>query len=147
MFVNKIPFLITVSRGLHFGTIELLPNHQILTVGAALSQVIDTYHRHGFWVTTALADPEFEALQLILPAVAFNYCAQNEHVPEIERYIRTVKDRTRSGYNSLPFEQIPRIMLIHLVRHQCGLLAECLPTCRWCLQLSVAPLPLDWQAS
>jgi hypothetical protein len=26
MFVNKLPFLITVSRGLHFGTVESLPN-------------------------------------------------------------------------------------------------------------------------
>ena len=70
MFVNKIPFLITVSRGLHFGTVKSLPNHQIPTVGAALSRVIDTYRRHGFRVTTALADLEFNTLQLILPAVA-----------------------------------------------------------------------------
>ena len=48
MFVNKIPFLITVLRGLHFSTVESLPNHQILTVGAALSQVINAYHQHGF---------------------------------------------------------------------------------------------------
>ena len=115
MFVNKIPFLITVSHGLHFGTVESLPNCQIPTVGVALSRVITTYCRRGFRVTTAHADPEFEALQLILPAIAFNYCAQNEHVLEIEWYIRTVKDRTRSGYNSLPFVQIPRIMLICLV--------------------------------
>ena len=35
MFVNKLPFLITVSRGLCFGTVEFLNNHQIATVTLA----------------------------------------------------------------------------------------------------------------
>jgi uncharacterized membrane protein YgcG len=115
MFVNKIPFLITTSRGLHFGTVENLANRQVPTVHAALKRVLAVYHRRGFRVTTLLADPEFQPLQEIFAPVSFNLCAQNEHVPEIERYIRTVKDRTRSGYNSLPFERIPRLVLIRLV--------------------------------
>jgi hypothetical protein len=64
---------------------------------------------------TILADPEFEPLQATFGQVSFNFCAQDEHVPEIEHFIRTVKDRTRSGYNSLPFEHIPCLMLICLV--------------------------------
>jgi hypothetical protein len=36
MFVNKIPFLFTVSHGLHFGTAENLPNHQVQTIKVAL---------------------------------------------------------------------------------------------------------------
>ena len=47
--------------------------------------------------------------------ISFNFCAQNVHIPEIKHYICTVKDRTWSGYNSLPFERIPCLMLIHLV--------------------------------
>lgn len=34
---------------------------------------------------------------------------------QAERYICTIKDRVRSTYRMLPFKQIPRIMVIHLV--------------------------------
>jgi hypothetical protein len=115
MFVNKIPFLITTSRGLHFGTVKNLPNGQVPTMVSGLTCVLQVYRRRGFRVTTILADPEFKPLQATFGQVSFNFCAQDEHVPEIEQYIRTVKDRTRSGYNSLPFERIPRLMLICLV--------------------------------
>jgi hypothetical protein len=54
-------------------------------------------------------------LQAQLPSQVFNFCAQNEHVLEIEHYIQTVKDRIRSCYNTLPFERIPRGMVIRLI--------------------------------
>jgi len=38
-------------------------------------------------------------------------------MPNIEQYIRTVKDSTRSCYRMLPFTRIPRLMLIHLVKN------------------------------
>ena len=38
-------------------------------------------------------------------------------MPDVEWYIRTIKDRTRSAYQMLPFRCIPRIMLIHLVKN------------------------------
>jgi hypothetical protein len=87
MFVNKIPFLITTSRGLHFGTVENLPNRQVPTVVGGLTCVLQVYRRRGFWVMTILADPEFEPLQATFGQVSFNFCVQDEHVPEIERYI------------------------------------------------------------
>ena len=115
MFVNKIPFLITVSRGLHFGTIKALQNCQVPTVAASLTRVVQIYHCWGFQITMALADPEFEPLQASFGDISFNFCAQDEHIPEIKCCICTVKDRTWSGYNSLPFERIRCLMLTHLV--------------------------------
>jgi hypothetical protein len=115
MFVNKIPFLLTISRKLHIGTGENLANRQVPNVANSLRKVLQLYHRRGFRITTNLADPEFEALQAVFPTIPFNLCAQDEHVPEIERYVRTVKDRVRSGYNSLPFERLTRLMLVRLM--------------------------------
>jgi hypothetical protein len=115
MFINKIPFLLTTSRGLHFGTVENLNNRRVPTICKALDKVRAQYTRRGFRVTAIHADPEFMPLQAAIGQVQFNFCAQNEHVPEIERYIRTVKDRVRSSYNSLPYSRIPRLMIIRLV--------------------------------
>jgi len=36
-----------------------------------------------------------------------NTTAHDEHVPEIEIYIRTVKERIRATTNSLPFKNCP----------------------------------------
>jgi hypothetical protein len=115
MFVNKIPFLITISRKLHIGTGEKLANRQVPNVAYSLKKVLQLYHHRGFRVTTILADPEFEPLQAIFPHIPFNLCAQDEHVPEIKRYVRTVKDRVQSGYNSLPFEHLTWLMLVRLI--------------------------------
>jgi hypothetical protein len=115
MFVNKIPFLITTSRGLHFGTVESIPNRQVPTVTQALKRVCAQYERRGFKVTVVQADPEFEPLQAELGHIQFNFCAQDEHVPDVERFIRTIKDRTRSCYNTLPFSRIPRLVIIRMV--------------------------------
>ena len=115
MFVNKIPFLLMISRGLHFGTVENLNNRQVMIIRNGLRKVLAQYkRRRGFRVMAIHADPEFEPLQAVIGHIQFNFCAQNEHVPEIECFIRTVEDRARSGYNSLPFKRIPRLILIRL---------------------------------
>jgi hypothetical protein len=115
LHINKVPFLVTTSRNLHFGTVEDLDDREIPTVSRALSCVIKLYERRGFNVTIINADREFAPLEVDFPTIAFNLTSRDEHVPEIERYIRTVKDRVRCGYNLLPFTRIPRLMLARLV--------------------------------
>jgi hypothetical protein len=44
-----------------------------------------------------------------------NLTSASEHVPEIERHIRVVKERSRSSRHSLPFNRIPRLLTIHIV--------------------------------
>jgi hypothetical protein len=44
-----------------------------------------------------------------------NLASANEHVPEIERRIRVVKERCRSCRHGLPFKQIPKLLTIHIV--------------------------------
>ena len=115
MFINKVPFLVTISRGLKFGTVEQLPNRQIKTVVAMIKSVLAIYERRGLKVNTILADLEFEPLKTELPGITIDCCAVDDHVPEVERYIRTIKDRCRSVYNMLPFGRIPRLILRRLV--------------------------------
>ena len=114
MFINAIPFLITISRNLHFGTVEVLPNRQETTIKNKLRAVTHLYEQRGFRVTSIMADPEFEPLRTTFPQL--NTCGADEHVPEIERFIRTVKDRVRSVYHSLPYKYVPRLLLVHLVK-------------------------------
>jgi len=63
----------------------------------------------GFSVTFILADNQFECTRegLASYGIQLNIASANEHVPEIERCILTVKDRVRSIYNMLPFKKMP----------------------------------------
>ena len=97
----------TTSCKLHFGTAEYLANWQIDTASSALQKVMQLYTCHGFWIKAVHADPKFQALKAHHPNLSFNFCAQNEHIPEIEWYICTTKDCVHSAYNLLPFSHIP----------------------------------------
>jgi hypothetical protein len=81
-----------------------------------MKTLLAIYRARGFRVKTILADPEFEPVKDYFPGSLINCCGADEHVPEIERYIRTSKDRTRSQYNNLPFSRVPRLIFIHLVK-------------------------------
>jgi hypothetical protein len=45
-----------------------------------------------------------------------NETGGDEHVPQVERYIRSTKERTRAAYNMLPFKPVPAVMVIEMVK-------------------------------
>jgi hypothetical protein len=63
MYVNKLAFLVTISRHVKFSTIELHRNQKEDTIGMSLSNVMCLYGLHGFLVTMIHADGEFEPLR------------------------------------------------------------------------------------
>eukprot|EP00978_Attheya_sp_CCMP212_P049346 scaffold651883_cov181-Attheya_sp.AAC.1 len=62
-------------------------------------------------------DGQFEPLRVDLAELQMNLntVSRDEHVPEIERYIRTTKERVRCIYNTLPFKKMPPRLLIEMV--------------------------------
>ena len=115
MFVNKIPFLATLSRGIRFGTVSALPNRQTSTIVNRLKQVVRIYRHRGFKIRAIFADSEFEPIRPSFPFL--DTASADDHVADIERYIRTVKDRTRSAWHSMPFTYVPRVMVVRLVEN------------------------------
>jgi len=55
MYINEIPFIMTISRAIHFWTAELIKNEKISTIMIALKQVIDAYKARGFHIRHILA--------------------------------------------------------------------------------------------
>jgi hypothetical protein len=64
-----------------------------------------------------LLDGGFAALRndLQLSRIKVNLVAKDEHVPEVERYIRTVKERVRCIWQTLPFQRLPKTMVVSMV--------------------------------
>jgi hypothetical protein len=117
MYVNKLMFFVTISRDIKFSTAELIKDNKSNTLLNAMKQVINIYKMRGFKVTDCLLDGQFECLsnQLAGLGVRVNITSRNEHVPEIERHIRTVKERARAVLTTLPFKKIPSRMLAELI--------------------------------
>ncbi|KAI2491389.1 Reverse transcriptase (RNA-dependent DNA polymerase) [Fragilaria crotonensis] len=123
MFVNKLPFFVTISRHIKFGTSELLTNRKIETIFEATKRVYQQYMKRGFKITSILMDGEFDTGgyrgELSALGITLNVVAAEEHVPEIERHIRVIKERARSVINTLPFDKVPARVIIELV-YYCG---------------------------
>jgi hypothetical protein len=82
-----------------------------------LKSVIKIYKSRGFKVENFLGDGEFEPLRASIYDMGgqLNVTSNDEHVGDVERYIRTVKERARASYHSTPFKKLPVIMIQHLI--------------------------------
>jgi hypothetical protein len=118
MFVNRIPFFMSISRKIHFITAEVLDNQKQATLIKALRRIHGIHRKRGFRINLILGDSEFECTRGAIATdlrSELNICGEEEHVPEIERCIRTTKERTRCTYNSTTFDQYPPRMIIEMV--------------------------------
>ena len=119
MFINSIPIFVTISRHIKFGTIQLIADRKQGMLMGEIKAVLQVYHRAGFVVTLALMDGEFDGLrgEMAEYEVALNTTARNEHVGDVERYIRTIKDRMQAIYNTLPYQNIPPRLVIEMAKN------------------------------
>lgn len=117
MFVNKIPFLTTISRHINFRTVGLLRSQQAKNITNELIKILALYRQHGFRVEMIMANNEFWTIKPFLAdkGISINVASADEHVPDVERSIRVIKERARGIFNALPFQRIPSVMLSELI--------------------------------
>ena len=83
MFVNKIPFVTTISRHIKFTTVEAIHKRTKLQLSESIKNVIAIYTQRGFKVEHALLNGEFVPLRtdLLNMGIHANFANRNEHVP------------------------------------------------------------------
>ena len=118
MYVIKVAMLVSISRKIKFGTIEIIPNNKSAVLLKGLKGILQVYQQRGFHVEMALMDGELGHLrgELASLGVTLNEASRDEHVGEIERFIRTVKERMRAIYNTLPFQKIPARLVAEMAK-------------------------------
>ena len=127
-YVQKHVFLHCVSRKLGYRSSTPIPNRNRATLLHALQKILALYARRGFHITAIHADHEFECLKdslaslHTLPAwthlpgpITMDICTPNDHVKEVERSIRTVKETLRATVHGLPYKRLPRQLIRALV--------------------------------
>ena len=83
----------------------------------AVKKIQQVYHHRGFKTAHLLMDGQFESIHGDLSSlrITLNTVANDKHVPEVERYICTLKEQTCATYNTLPFKQMPSRLIIEMV--------------------------------
>ncbi len=114
-FVNRTPFLVTLSRNIKFVMVEHLPVRSANALVKHIKRLLHAYGRGGFSVRTILMDEEFEKIKGLLHDVECNTTAAKEHVSKAKRMICTIKERVRWLLATLPFEHIPWRMKIEFI--------------------------------
>jgi hypothetical protein len=117
MKVNKMPFLVSISRAIKFGTVAWLKNAKADTILSHIKDMRNIYVKRGFLLEIVEVDGQFEPLrgELAAMGVTLNKCSREEHVPVAERRIRTLKERCRSICCSLPYAKLPGMLVVQMV--------------------------------
>ena len=116
MYVNRVVMVVSISRNIKFRTIKAIPNNKSGVILKSMQAIIQIYRRNGFAVELALMDGEFVHLrgELASMGVTLNDTSCDEHVGDVERFIRTIKERMRAIYNTLPFQKVPARLIVEM---------------------------------
>lgn len=116
-FMNGLIFLISRTLPLRFVIVAHILAKSVSEVGKSLMRMIGMYRSKGVAISAVLTDrePAVLALEQALGDVGIKLQpASGDSVPEIERTIRVVKEKSRCIHKTLPFVP-PRKVLIWLV--------------------------------
>lgn len=92
MFVQVVPFFVTMECQVCFTMIEMLPTWTAAQLNGSMERVLNIYAHGSFNVTTIYMDGEFDKLK-DLCKMPVNTTAANKHVPQIEcQIICTIKE-------------------------------------------------------
>ena len=118
MYVNQVAMLVSLSRNIKFAMIEAIPNNKTTTLVKGMKAILQIFRRTGFKVEVALMDGEFGHLhgELAGMGITLNEMPWDEHVGDIERFIRTIKEWMRAIYNTLPFNKIPARLVVEMAK-------------------------------
>ena len=117
LFVQGLGFLHTISRNIGYRTSHPVADRTRGTIVKLLKADINVYTARGLTVRDVHGDNEFECARPALLPVAMNIVPADCHVGEAERSIRTIKERLRACAHGLPFKRLPKLLVIHMMRH------------------------------
>ena len=119
LFVNKIPFFLTLSQKIYFTEVNNLANCTVTEIFKAFKEVYQYYLHCGFRITILHVDGKFGPLKSLIKSLQvgalINLATSNEHVSNIESQIRVVKERCRATCHGLPFQQILKLLTTHII--------------------------------
>ena len=115
-WVNGSPYFHTISQWIKFLTISPITNRNKMTLLRERNAVIKLYETRGFGITRVEADHKFNCITNDTLPIPLNVAAAEDHVAEVERSIRTIKEHTRCTVQGLPFKRIPKTIMRAIIQ-------------------------------
>ena len=115
MFMDKLVVLTTISRRIGFTTVDILPSQNIGDILKAARKVFSLYKSREVPVKYLVTDRQFLPIKDTLlreDDIRLNETSANEHVGDVERNVRVLKERFRAAKAVLPFKALPKLMKI-----------------------------------
>jgi acetolactate synthase regulatory subunit len=138
-FVQGLIFMHTISRGIGFRTVSRVNDRNKPTILKEIKAVLHVYRSRGFSVCDIHADNEFACIREDIRPIQLNIIPADSHVGEVERSIRTIKERLRSCVHGLPFKRLPILLLTHMVSD----VVRCLNMFPWTNGISTTLSPVS----
>ena len=110
-FVQGLPFLHSISQNYQFRTVEGVQNRTKSTILSGFNKIKKIYEGRHLFMNELRGDNELKCIKDDIRPTFSNLCSPGEHVPEVERSIRTIKERTRTMLHDLPFHTFPKLMV------------------------------------
>ena len=108
-------FLYILSRKVKFHCVANVEDKSKATMLKYINAAVHIYHSRGFHVKHLVADLEFDTIKDDVLPIKLETVAKDDHVGDIERSIRHVKEGIRGTVQSLPYTKYPRVMIDYLV--------------------------------
>ena len=102
-FINNIIFLVSISRSIKLKTVDQIADTSDASVLPSLRQVLNIYTSRCFIVDYIHANNGFRGLSDQPLPSRLNLTSAGEHVPDVERFICTLKGKCRTTCHSLPY--------------------------------------------
>ena len=121
IYIHNIVFLVTVSRKIKYVTIDPIPTRKKSDVIVTFDNVFRIYNQGNFQIKIIHADPESKTFKndFLNIYIKLNCASAQEHVPKVERTIRTIKEQYRSMFNCIPYKAMPKVM-VQIGATECG---------------------------
>ena len=107
----------SISQQLKFTMIEYLSSNNEIFLVTPINKIVSYYRSHCLHVVKMFVDPEFNALEEKVFITTLNTTGARDHVSEVERQIKVIKERMRAHHANLTFPSFMRRMTIDLAKH------------------------------
>lgn len=109
-YINGIAVLNTILRRIDYKTVDYPMTRSKQDILKSMRKVQQHYHSQGFRIIDLHADNAFEKIKSEILPIRLECCGVDKHVPEVERSIQTIRNKSRSMCNALPYKILPRVM-------------------------------------
>lgn len=116
-YVQGIRFFHTISKKLKFRTISTIESRKHPVLLRETTAVMNQYKSRGFEVVAIHSDRELECLRNDILPTDLQITAADAHQGDVERSIRTIKERTRTLIHGMPYRRFPTLMVKEIVNN------------------------------